>query len=223
MLARILALIPVLVITLPAYAGLPEDPNRWTFSSSNPYCKGIGNFYECAKEVEKVQIRESNLNISRSGTILRLPLKSGQILEIKDKKDSEGFTFVKFLERINFYLLRVQFYEGDAFVLVNYTEGKIFRIPSIPIISPDNSSIVCVSFDFAYNPVGVWVYELVNGKVVERFSSEQISLGHIWGADKAYWLSPDSIKIQKLTGLGRGLTPQRSWIRLNRVNGKWSF
>src|SRR5437899_451387 len=86
-------------------------------------CVGIENTHECFQAIERHQFERGINGVTRKDSKLIISIRSGASTVLVDSKENETegqwFNYVEYLSAIKFHLVHVQYYEGDAFLLVN--------------------------------------------------------------------------------------------------------
>jgi hypothetical protein len=88
-----------------------------------------------------------------------LPLEGGFSATFTDDESSPDtykiYQYVRYLKVINHHLVHVNYYEGDAYILVSNRTGQKIFISNVPEISPDGHKLAVVSAAEAYNFSGI--------------------------------------------------------------------
>ncbi|MFT6246476.1 MAG: hypothetical protein ACI93L_003427 [Cyclobacteriaceae bacterium] len=100
--------------------------------------------------------------------------------------DDYGYNLEHFFKAKQLYLIRIQYSEGNSWMLVNRKSGQITYIEGLPYFSPSNSHFVTIGLDMeaGYN---------MNG--IQYFKYSQESISKIWQLNILNW-GPRNIKWQ---------------------------
>ena len=142
-------------------------------------CAGLDNSYQCAKAIERSQLRKAaNASVAmRTRNGVRVRLRSGRWLTVSDveKEGDEAavvkYNFRDYLRDIGYFLLHRQYYEGDDYLLIHDTTGRQSELQDLPVTSPDKSRLVTASNGISggYNANGVQIWRLTkDGAVLEQ-------------------------------------------------------
>ncbi len=160
----------------------------------------VNNSYESARIIENLTLPKFSKYTHRSGNKLSFKLKNGMWGSMVDTNaDSDQmlvFNLVYYFQKLGFYLIHVQKWEGDTYYLVDDIRGKKIQLDGIPIFSPDKSKFVVISkdMDAEYNPTSIEVWELSQpgmAKRLDRLEPEK------WGPKSARWKNDDCVEIEK--------------------------
>lgn len=95
----------------------------------------------------------------KADSTLVLKLANGRTVRFPDwdNKNEEGYNFEHYFNTIDYYLLHVQRYEGNCWMLVNRKNGYKKYISGLPYISKDNKRIITINADLeaSYNFNGI--------------------------------------------------------------------
>lgn len=186
-------------------------------------CKDIHNYYECEQAIEKIQIENYGDWVNREGETLHLKLDNGKTTDLKDRHTNDdnsiAFSFIKYIEEINAYLVSVQYYEGGSYLLIGKTSGDQTGIIGGNIaVSPDRQRVVIWNMDLeaGYTPNGFQVILVV----FNRFSVEYEQIQDQWGPANARWISDTELELQKAEWNDEGeLKPSGKIFFIN--DGQW--
>ena len=137
--------------------------------------------------------------VSREGAILRIKTSTGAVVELRDSgvegaENQLTYQFAGFMAGIGQHLVHVQYFEGDAYLLVDPLTGRQIRLDAVPVSSPDKTRIATASLDLEaqYNPNRVSVLKAVEGAWQVEYSTEPKS----WGpAQPPVWLDNDTLRL----------------------------
>lgn len=179
-----------------------EIESLFTEDSTLVFPEGISNGYEYAQLIESTKQPNHNDKFRRSGDTLWLLLQNGQELMLKDSINKAVYDFNDYAYTLHhyfpeqeYYLVRVQFGEGNGFMLINRKNGFKKYVFGEPYFSPSGKYIVTLSSDLeaGYNPTGIQLL-LNQGDTL----SEQIKVYiRNWGPTDLKWLADNEFILQK--------------------------
>jgi len=130
-------------------------------------------------------------------TSLVLKLDNGKKLFFPfwDEERQEGFNFEYYYENIGYYLLHVQWYEGDCRMLVNKKNGYKRYIGGLPYISNDGKKIMVIykDLDAQYSFNGIQLFSVLQDSLKLEFSRYIDS----WGPDYIKWINENQVLIKR--------------------------
>ena len=206
------------------YTPAPGDP-RLT-AELNRACKNIQNSHECAQAVEKAQLPRYLHQVSRQGKILRLTLKTGKVVELKDvdidaKKHYDQvdkivcYNFREYLRDLGYFLIHVQFWEGGEYLMVNDQNGQLYHLPDLFLLSPDRQRLATLLMSEAYVPTSIKIWRITPEKMTQEYSLEPED----WGPKDGAWQDNDTLTFTKTS---YDLT-QRQKMMLRREAAGWKL
>lgn len=110
----------------------------------------IDNGYESSMAIEKYLQPSMKDYFLRKGKVLNLFLTNGKTVKLKDfEKEGEltEYSFESYLESFEYYLVKIQFYEGEGYLLVNRKNGFQKYISGKPYLSPDKTKLITINMD----------------------------------------------------------------------------
>lgn len=186
---------------------LPAPGDRRETVQLNRACRNIQNSYECAQAVEKTQLPRYPQLVSRQGGTLRLTLKSGKVVELKDVNiDGQElktvlYSFREFLPDLGYYLVQEDFYEGGGYLMVNYQNGKRYSLHDLFLLSPDRKRLATVLNSEAHNPTAIQIWNISPEKMTLEWSLEP----KVWGPTDGAWQNNDTLTFAKTNDNGTRL------------------
>ena len=178
---------------------LPAPGDRRETVQLNRACRNIQNFYECAQAVEKTQLPRYPQLVSRQGGNLRLTLKSGKVVELKDVNiDGQElktvlYSFREFLPDLGYYLVQEDFYEGGGYLMVNCQNGKRYPLHDLFLLSPDRKRLATVLNSEAHNPTAIQIWSISPEKMTMEWSFDP----KVWGPTDGAWQNNDTLTFAK--------------------------
>lgn len=162
---RILRRLSGLALVLHGAAGVAQTPPPRDYLAS-AICTGLDNTYRCARAIEHQILAVSAPWAQRDGATLRLRLDTGAWIALHPEApqaatapfaERGSFSYFGQLPGIAYYLLHVQFTEGNAFAAVSRASGRISPLPGYPVVSPDARWLL-VAEDGYFSDIGVFLF-----------------------------------------------------------------
>jgi len=131
---------------------------------------------------------------------LRFQLSNGSEL-ILENDTTEGFeSYIDFnylgtLSSIDYWLVKIVYYEGVGHLLVDKNTGEKIYTYGVPIFSKNNQHFICSSWDLeaGYDPNGMQLFEIEDGKIIEKWTVELDN----WGPSQVRWKNDTLIYIEQ--------------------------
>jgi hypothetical protein len=156
----------------------------------------IGNWHERAIKIQYYLSSKFGNYFYTTDTTLVLLLEDGkkETFALWDEQKDEGYNFEHYFDNINYYLLRVQFGEGNCWMLVNRKNGFKKYISGLPYISNDLKKIICINSDLeaGYSFNGLELYTIQADSLQTLFSKETE-----WGPIDLKWVNGNQFFIKR--------------------------
>ena len=207
-LMMIIALVPSVSHAEPSKPGmLPqvhEESERYVSSSADwdklrQALEGdADNTFVRARHLEGRQLANGAHGVRREGNSLFLKIHGGQELELHDEGAGDStmsYSYYDIVPALDAYVLHVQYYEGDAWLLVSRKTGARTKLSGLPVVCPDKRRFVTGSYDLdaGYNPNEVVVWAIGgDGSFKEEWKTEPKE----WGPTFLEWLSPTRFRVR---------------------------
>jgi hypothetical protein len=183
---------------------LPAPGDRRETVQLDRACRNIENSYECAQAVEKMQLPRYLQQVSRKGKILRLTLKTGKVVELKDvptdpKKPDEPvdkivyYSFREYLRDLGYFLVEVQFWEGGEYLMVNDQNGQIYHLPDLFLLSPDRQRLATLLMSEAFVPTSIQIWRITPEQMTREWSLKPED----WGPKEGAWQDNNTLTFTK--------------------------
>jgi hypothetical protein len=183
---------------------LPAPGDRRLTVELNRVCRNIQNTHLCAQAVEKAQLPRYPQQVSRQGKILRLTLKTGKVVELKDVDDKAleqngqadkivYYNFREYLRDLGYFLIHVQYYEGNTYLMVNDQNGERYPLPDLFLLSPNRQRLATVLMSEAFNPTIIQIWRITPEKMTKEWSLEPED----WGPKDGAWQDNDTLTFTK--------------------------
>jgi hypothetical protein len=138
--------------------------------------KTIDNSHRSAFKIQEYLSEKYSKYFYTNDSTLILKLSNGNIVPFPywDNLKDEGYNFEHYFENIDYYLLRVQYSEGNSWMLVNRKNGFKTYILGEPYISPDNKKLITIDCDLIanYNFTGIGLYSISKDSLKKEFLRE---------------------------------------------------
>ena len=146
-------------------------------------------------------IKAQNGWVERNGDTLLLKINGQMKAYVNDSKiESDSYTeyhFITKLNEINYYLLKVYFYEAFSYLLVNANNGKETYLCGYPAIAPDKSKLIAGCFDlqagFVFN--GLQLFSITPDSLKLNWNRELTK----WGTDHIAWVDDNTLVAEQIT------------------------
>lgn len=177
-------------VTFPDY--YPEQAARDSIAAQ------FGNWHDRATAIEQYLKNKYNKLFTANDSVLTIKLTDNRLLnfaKIPDDIDAQAYNFDHYFADIDYVLLHAQYYEGDAFTLVNRKNGFTRELYGRPYFSPDKKSFITLSLDLdaCYNFNGIEYYLMQGDTVAKQFEVGMSRCGPV----HAKWKSDSTVVIEK--------------------------
>ncbi len=166
----------------------------------------IGNWYDRGEKIQSYLADKFRDYFYTTDSTLVLKLSDGKesIFPKWDSENDEGYTFEHYFDKINYYLLRVQWGEGNCWMLVNRKNGLKKYISGLPYISEDNKRILTINTDLdaGYSFNGLELYSILADSIKAEFSKETVfgPTSVNWIGENQFLLRREYFKVDTITG-----------------------
>jgi len=111
-----------------------------------------------------------------------------------DKDGILGYIFAHYFDKIDYYLLIIQYYEGNSWMLVNRKNGFKKDILGLPYISEDNKKIIAINSDLVagYDFNGIALYSILTDSLQTEFRKETE-----WGPLDVKWINENEFLLKR--------------------------
>lgn len=166
----------------------------------------IGNWHNRAAKIQAYLIDKLGDYFYTTDSTLVLKLADGKTTSFLkwDNEKDEGYNFEHYFDKIGYYLLRVQWGEGNCWMLVNRQNGFKKYISGLPYISLDNKKILTTNTDLeaGYSFNGLELYSILADSLKTEFSKETIfgPTDVKWISDNEFLLRREHFHVDTITG-----------------------
>ena len=187
----------------------------------------VGNFFDKAEKIQTYLINqfEDYFHLTDSTLVLKLAngntMNFDRYIEERDWDNSEfvGYIFEHYFDKIDYYLLKVQYYEGNAWILVNRKNGFTKHIGGLPYISKDNKKIITINSDLyaGYSFNGIELLSILADSLHLEFSVETEK----WGPLDVKWINENEFLLKReLFNVNSTITDYKYDYKRVRVENK---
>lgn len=156
-----------------------------------PIIEKNNNAHLIAHDIERIQLNRFAEFVRRDSTGLYLLLKDNSWKRVtpNESYDEMDVNFEYYFTELGYYSIRIQWGEGNGYMLVNDSTGVETRMYGRPYFSPSGYRILSLSYDIeaGYSSNGFELYEVQFGELVQfgEFNPSE------WGPVKANWIDDD--------------------------------
>ena len=157
----------------------------------------MSNWHQRYIYIEKYLSGKFKNYFRSTDSILTLILENGKELNFPkwDSEKDEGYNFVYYFQAINYFLLRIQWGEGNDWMLVNRNNGFRKRIIGEPYISPSAKRILSINSAVpGYGDSGIELLSISGDTLKNEFE-----VLRYWGTTGVKWLTEDKAIIENET------------------------
>jgi hypothetical protein len=166
----------------------------------------IDNAHKKAEKIQSYLATKFQDYFYTTDTTLVLKLAEGKNLSFLkwDIEKDEGYNFEHYFDKIDYYLLRVQWAEGNCWMLVNRKNGFKIYIRGLPFISPDNKQIITANTDLeaGYSFNGLELYSINADSLKAEFTKTTVfgPTAVKWISELDFLLRRQNIQLDTITG-----------------------
>lgn len=166
----------------------------------------IGNWHNRAVKIQSYLADKFRDYFYTTDSTLVLKLADGKTSSYAkwDSENDEGYTFEHYFDKIDYFLLRVQWGEGNCWMLVNRKNGFKKYISGLPYISLDNKQILTTNTDLeaGYSFNGLELYSILADSLKTEFTKETVfgPTDVKWISDNKFLLRREHFHVDTITG-----------------------
>lgn len=171
-----------------------------------------GNTFDASKDLEKYLSKSQGEYFQRAGERLQLTLRSGKTLSLIDHPqegdEAEYFTYENYFPKTDAYLIRIQWYEGNGYLLVNRNNGSKKEVIGQVYPSPSGAELLSINEDMeaGFTTNGFeWL-----GKQKDSFVSRLTIIAGNWAPVSVKWLTDRDLILKIMRATDEDLTAYRS-------------
>lgn len=198
-------LILLVILTLCAACApviAPPAPLPVPAADPTDECPESETYLECLDRLEAAAIADQGARVTRDGLSLRIGLTSGSSRTLVDDT-IEGarytrYRYTRYIPVLRSHLVRIGYYEGGSYLLVDEENGGHDYVSGIPLVSPGGTRFLTTSLDLeAYydpNTLQVWEIAALGPRLILGLDG-----GEEWGPSEARWVSENEIEFTRHT------------------------
>ncbi|HEY3179059.1 MAG TPA: hypothetical protein VGL25_09280 [Casimicrobiaceae bacterium] len=184
-------------------------------------CANAEDQAHCGRLIEEVQLKRLPGLAVRDGDDLKISLFPTGVTTFRDSvaiSGAKSFTLWDYLDRINAVVLFATDGDQTGFVLLQRANGKQYRLPAEPTLSPDRQHLVTVDICAKICDGEVAVWRVTRDDVVKELAWKPQPP---WSDANAIWVDADTIRFDYTMGGEERRKQDRRlndavWIRSSR-------
>jgi regulator of replication initiation timing len=146
---------------------------------------------------QKYLLIDKNVQSSKAG--VRIAYTNGKFKNFKNNLNDNGdhikYSFLGSFKNIDYFILRVQLYEGIYYLLIHKENGSEVKVLSEPVFSETGKYFACYNATCAGDDAGMQIFEVINKKKFELLSHEFIN--HNWDPSLVKWKGDNQLLFEK--------------------------
>lgn len=159
------------------------------------------NFNQHAQTAPRTNLRLRK-DLQKKNGVLTIPLPNGQKKVFKDwhlntdEDDQVRYTYRGYLLDFKQHLVFAEYYETGEWLLLS-EEGKVLKLWSEPLCSPDRTKLLTYAGSLEYDimPTGLQLFQLAQGKLVKQWEYKTTK----WEPKRVFWLTNQQLCMQAQT------------------------
>jgi hypothetical protein len=183
---------------------------------------------ECGTTLDSAQLAVAGRQAFRDSLGVHVRLASGAYLLLaRDTTDWPAtYQFHAWLPRVSQYLIHLQYFEGDGYMLLDARTSARIYLDDIPVFSPSGDRFAVASGDTEtnYNPTSLSVWRITRTEVIQEWRWADSALTAGWAPQAARWKNEVTIEADYLYGdPDSGELTAAHPLQLVRRNGQWTL
>lgn len=178
----------------------------------------IGNSHQAAQAIENYLAGKLKNYFTTTDSVLTLYLDGNKTLTFPkwDSQKDEGYNFEHYFKEIDYFLLHVQWGEGNCWMLVNRKNGFKKYIIGHPYISPSGQKILTINKDLeaGFSDNGFELLSVSGDTLKTEFNIEPKD----WGPTAVKWLTENRLIVKKtsfsIDSISNDLFYSSSWTEI---------
>lgn len=194
-------LLPVKTVLKSEMDSIHVPGTIWCFhDTSKTFFESVYKISQDTSEVNCMNKYEKS--VTRKEDTLLILLDNKQLKKFVNNSSIESdnyttFRFLNKLENINYYLLKIEYYEGYSYLMLNAKTGHENYLCGYPSLSPDHTKLIAGSFDlqagFVFN--GLQLYTITPDSLQLQWNRELSK----WGTDKIVWINNHQLAAEHMS------------------------
>jgi hypothetical protein len=218
---------------LSATGGRPEaspSPAPATFASAPPtferllqHIEQCGEYWgECGVLIDRAQSLLAGNRVVHDSGAIGLRLLDGTMHTVSaPEAGPAALQFHAYLSEPGYYLIHVQYQQGDGYLLVNDRTGTTYQLDGLPVFSPLRDRFAVATGDLAtqFNPAALSVWRIASDSVIREFEWRDAGYREGWYPRDPVWSNDSTIRVTQVAGEGE----VGGSATLRRSGGRWLF
>jgi len=163
-------------------------------------CANAEDQAHCGRLIEEVQLKRLPGLAIRDGDDLKISLFPSGSTMFRDSialSGAKSFTLWDYFDRINAVVLFTTDGDQTGFLLLQRANGKQYRMPSDPVLSPDRQRLVTVDICAKICTGEIAVWRVTRDDVVKELTWKPLPA---WGDASATWVDADTLRFDYTKG-----------------------
>lgn len=211
----------------PAPATFAAQPP--TFERLLRHIEQCGEYWgECGVLIDQAQSLLAGNRVAHESTAIRVRLVDGTLHRVSaPEPERASLQFHAHLSDPGYYLIHVQYGQGDGYLLISDRSGATYALDGLPVFSPLRDRFAVASGDLATqaNPAALSVWRISSDTVVREFSWRDDGYREGWYPRAPAWSNDSTIRVQQVFGADASGAPRAAPppATLRRSGQRWSF
>ncbi len=188
-------------------------------------CSNSSNWLECTTIIEKKRKNKFFKRIKNNLIIQLMNNKTIKFTNTDNKKSTNQtikYSYFAFLDKINYHIVHVLYYEGSNNFLINHKNGRKYLLEKFPIFSDDFKRFAVVDIGvYSKNIIQIWK---INKDSIKLEWSQKIDFSDNEEVLNVNWKSYNALeiefKIYKKTNTGNKTYKTKKELKM--INNKWN-
>ena len=200
-----------------------------TFERLLQHIEQCGEYWgECGALIDRAQSLLAGNRVEHDSGVMRLRLLTGVMHTLRAPEEGPAaLQFHAHLSEPGYYLVHVQYQQGDGYLLVSDRTGATYVLDGLPVFSPLRDRFTVASGDLAtqYNPSALSVWRITTDTVIREFSWRDAGYREGWYPRAPIWSNDSTIRVTQVFGDTDAGAPRASGppATLRLSGGRWVF
>lgn len=184
--------------------------NCWEGISNNDTLITVDNKYLYIFPIDSMEFKNASIvnnqkylfidkNVQSSKTGVRIAYANGKIKNFKNNLVEYGdyikYSFLGSFKNIDYYILRVQLYEGEYYLIIDKDNGTEVKLLSEPVFSEKGKYFACNNATCTGDDAGLQIFEIINKNKFKLIANELKN--HYWTPSQVRWEGDSQLLIEK--------------------------
>lgn len=159
----------------------------------------FGNSHKRASAIEDYLLKKTNpgIEIKENEILITLINENKILLELNDNTMEAGYNFESYFKELEFLLFRVQWYEGNDYLLMNRKNGNRTKMFGKPYFSPSKKYFISINNDveagYSYNGFQLFEFKNEDFKLLWQYEPQE------WGPVDIKWIDENNLAVKNYT------------------------